>query len=111
MVVYREFFDTMQEAIEGLFKYKSKNIQYIGCEDDIISTGHGYVAVIVKEGEVQDVLKYIELFAGIGGFRSALDKLGYECVFSSEIDKYATKSYQALYGHEPSGDITKIHVV
>ena len=56
-------------------------------------------------------MKYIELFAGIGGFRSALDKLGYECVFSSEIDKYATKSYQALYGHEPSGDITKIHVV
>ncbi len=53
-------------------------------------------------------MKYIELFAGIGGFRSALDKLGYECVFSSEIDKYARQSYKALYDHEPSGDITKI---
>ena len=55
-------------------------------------------------------MKYIELFAGIGGFRSALDKLGYECVFSSEIDKYARQSYKALYGHESSGDITKIDV-
>lgn len=54
--------------------------------------------------------KYIELFAGIGGFRSALDGLGGECVFASEIDKYASQAYRALYDGAPElhGDITKI---
>lgn len=54
--------------------------------------------------------KYIELFAGIGGFRSALDPLGGECVFASEIDPFATRAYKALYdgASELHGDITKI---
>lgn len=54
--------------------------------------------------------KFIELFAGIGGFRSALDQLGGECVFASEIDKFATQSYRALYdgASELHGDITQI---
>lgn len=52
--------------------------------------------------------KYASLFSGIGGFETALNALGGECVFASEIDKYARQSYKALYGHEPSGDITKI---
>lgn len=53
---------------------------------------------------------YIELFAGIGGFRQALDPLGGECVFASEIDKFATRSYKALYDGAPElhGDITQI---
>lgn len=50
------------------------------------------------------------MFAGIGGFRSALDPLGGECVFASEIDPFATRAYRALYNgaSELSGDITKI---
>jgi DNA (cytosine-5)-methyltransferase 1 len=54
--------------------------------------------------------KYIELFSGIGGFRSALDPLGGECVFASEIDPFATRAYKALYNGAPElhGDITKI---
>lgn len=54
--------------------------------------------------------RYIELFAGIGGFRTALDQLGGECVFASEIDKFATQSYRALYNgaSELHGDITQI---
>lgn len=54
--------------------------------------------------------RYIELFAGIGGFRQALDPLGGECVFASEIDKFATQSYKALYDGAPElhGDITQI---
>ena len=51
---------------------------------------------------------YIELFAGIGGFRQALDKLGGQCVFASEIDKFAAQAYEVLYGEKPAGDITKI---
>lgn len=52
--------------------------------------------------------KFIDLFAGIGGIRRPFDKLGGECVFSSEIDKFAIQTYEANYGETPSGDITQI---
>lgn len=51
---------------------------------------------------------FIDLFAGIGGFRIALESYGGECVFSSEWDKYAAMTYKANFGEEPAGDITKI---
>jgi len=51
---------------------------------------------------------FIDLFAGVGGFRQALDSLGGECVFSSEIDKFAAQAYETLYGEKPAGDITQI---
>lgn len=53
-------------------------------------------------------LKFIDLFAGIGGIRIPFDELGYECVFSSEWDKKACETYSANFGEVPSGDITKI---
>lgn len=53
-------------------------------------------------------LTFIDLFAGIGGFRLALESYGAKCVFSSEIDKHACKTYEANFGEMPSGDITKI---
>ena len=54
------------------------------------------------------MLKYISLFSGIGGFELALNELGMECVFASEIDSYARKMYTNHFNHEPHGDITKI---
>ena len=51
---------------------------------------------------------FIDLFAGIGGIRMPFDKLGGKCVFSSEIDKYAIKTYIANFDETPSGDITQI---
>lgn len=53
-------------------------------------------------------LTFIDLFAGIGGFRIALQKEGAECVFASEIDKAAARSYYENFGEYPQGDITKI---
>jgi DNA (cytosine-5)-methyltransferase 1 len=50
---------------------------------------------------------FIDLFAGIGGFRLALQDLGGECVFSSEWDKMAQRTYYANFGEIPFGDITK----
>lgn len=50
---------------------------------------------------------FIDLFAGIGGFRLALQNLGGKCVFSSEWDKYAQQTYRANFGEIPFGDITK----
>ena len=51
---------------------------------------------------------FIDLFAGIGGLRLGFDKMGGECVFSSEIDKFARQTYEANFGHLPEGDITVI---
>lgn len=53
-------------------------------------------------------LKFIDLFAGIGGFRLALESYGAKCVFSSEWDKFAQQEYSANFGDMPAGDITKI---
>ena len=50
---------------------------------------------------------FIDLFAGIGGFRMAFQNLGGKCVFSSEWDEQARKTYYANYGEVPFGDITK----
>lgn len=50
---------------------------------------------------------FIDLFAGIGGFRLALQNLGGKCVFTSEWDKEAKKTYNANFGEVPFGDITK----
>ena len=50
---------------------------------------------------------FIDLFAGIGGFRIAMQTQGGKCVFSSEWNVYAQKTYFANFGEMPFGDITK----
>lgn len=57
------------------------------------------------------MLKVNELFAGIGGFRAALERLGieHEVVGISEVDKFAIRSYNAIYGETRNyGDISKV---
>lgn len=55
-----------------------------------------------------DTFRFIDLFAGIGGIRLGFESVGGRCVFSSEFDEDACKTYQANFGEHPSGDITKI---
>ena len=57
----------------------------------------------------KDVLKFIDLFAGIGGIRKGFEDESTISVFSSEWDKYSVKTYEANYNEKPYGDITKIH--
>lgn len=52
--------------------------------------------------------RFIDLFAGIGGIRLGFEAAGGHCVFSSEFDEDACKTYEANFGEHPSGDITKI---
>lgn len=52
--------------------------------------------------------KFIDLFSGMGGFRLAFEKQNCQCVFSSEIDKFAIETYKTNFNETPSGDITKI---
>ncbi|MCP1660934.1 DNA cytosine methyltransferase [Neisseria perflava] len=54
----------------------------------------------------QPSFTFIDLFAGIGGFRIAMQNLGGECVFSSEWDEKAKQTYEANFGEVPFGDIT-----
>lgn len=50
---------------------------------------------------------FIDLFAGMGGFRLAMQSQGGKCIFSSEWNQYAQKTYMANFGDVPFGDITK----
>jgi DNA (cytosine-5)-methyltransferase 1 len=51
---------------------------------------------------------FVDLFAGIGGFRIALEPLGGRCVFSCEWDRYSQKTYKAWFGEMPHGDIRQV---
>ncbi|MCG6154059.1 DNA cytosine methyltransferase [Leptospira bandrabouensis] len=58
---------------------------------------------------VSNKIRFIDLFAGIGGFRLGFEKTGhFSCVFSSEIDRHAAEIYSANFGDTPHGDITSI---
>ncbi|EUJ11158.1 DNA-methyltransferase Dcm [Methylophilaceae bacterium 11] len=60
---------------------------------------------------VKSEFKFIDLFAGIGGIRQAFESIGGECVFTSEWDSYAQKTYAENYNsdsHEFNGDITEV---
>jgi DNA (cytosine-5)-methyltransferase 1 len=57
---------------------------------------------------LQKVAKFIDLFAGLGGFHKALSVLGHECVFASEIDPVLRKLYEENWGMEPYGDIRQV---
>ncbi len=52
--------------------------------------------------------KFVDLFAGVGGFHQAAAQLGGECVFASEIDKYAIETYKKNYNIDSAHDITKV---
>ena len=51
---------------------------------------------------------FIDLFAGLGGFRLALESLGSSCLYSNEWDKKAQETYKMNFGVIPDGDLTKV---
>lgn len=59
---------------------------------------------------MQNEYTFIDLFAGIGGFRIPMQELGGKCVFSSEFNPAAQEVYNANYGEYPFGDITRIPI-
>ena len=61
-----------------------------------------------KESSKKPDFTFIDLFAGIGGIRLPFQQLNGKCLFSSEWDKFAIKTYASNYGELPNGDITKI---
>lgn len=53
-------------------------------------------------------LKSIDLFAGIGGIRLGFEKAGFECVFSSEWDRFACLTYERNFAERPAGDLRQV---
>jgi DNA (cytosine-5)-methyltransferase 1 len=99
---------------EEATEYLKQIIEYKKQEENISIVSD--VALQQLLFEVEDVpfptpknytFKFIDLFAGIGGFRLALQNLGGKCVFTSEWDKNSQKTYKANFGEVPFGDITK----
>lgn len=70
----------------------------------------GESAAIPFPGPKTPKFKFIDLFAGIGGFRMAFQKAGGKCVFSSDWDKHSQETYEANYGEKPVGDIRQVKV-
>lgn len=66
------------------------------------------IELAASNQRVRPSFDFIDLFAGIGGFRIPLEKAGGRCVFSSENDPYAQRTYKAWFGETPHGDITEI---
>lgn len=60
------------------------------------------------DGAIAEKYKFIDLFAGIGGFHLALSAFGLQCVFACEWDKYAAETYTKNFQLKPHGDINNI---
>lgn len=100
--------DLWYEFVKGEQQKKPKDFNFVGESSAAIQ---GYLFPDLFQAPFQDPANpkftFIDLFAGIGGFRMAFQNLGGECVFSSEWDEQAKKTYYANYGEVPFGDITK----
>lgn len=100
-------------------QYKDKALSYVNSwlnDEDLEISIAAEEALQLLLFEINDVpfpspnnynFKFIDLFAGIGGFRLAFQSLGGKCVFTSEWDKEAKRTYKANFGEIPFGDITK----
>jgi DNA (cytosine-5)-methyltransferase 1 len=95
-----------------LIKQKKKISKKEYLKAELVSTNASqYVVTKLRIPRIPEsenpTFKFIDLFAGIGGFRIAFQNLGGKCVFSSEWDEKAQKTYELNFGETPHGDITK----
>lgn len=111
---FRDYCDISSSTLSKLSKNEcvsmntlSKICSKLNCniEDVIKHVSNDYT----ESDIVNNNLRFIDLFSGIGGFRVAAEENGMKCVFSSEIDGPARQVYFDNFGDIPSGDITKIH--
>ena len=92
----------LNTTVEDLFRVSDTTVT----PEDAISTP---IIPIQTPNNKWNTFKFIDLFAGIGGIRLGFESVGGKCVFSSEFDEDACKTYEANFGEHPSGDITKIN--
>ncbi|MBP5452677.1 MAG: DNA cytosine methyltransferase [Treponema sp.] len=99
---------------DGNLKEEKRNdlIQRFGFEEDKLHMAEEFYRrkEIPFTAQQNTNFTFIDLFAGIGGFRLAMQNCGGECVFSSEWDDAAKQTYFENYGEVPFGDITKSEI-
>ena len=89
------------------YKYPGENISNQVAEEALQYLLFDFKNKVPFPEPKKQKFKFIDLFAGIGGFRLAFQNLGGKCVFTSEWDKYSKMTYKANFGEVPFGDITK----
>ena len=90
----------------SLQEFVEKALETIDEQQDfqpVIHSGNGN-----KRNGKPPLFTFIDLFAGIGGIRTALESYNGQCLFSSEWDRWCQKTYRENFGELPEGDITKI---
>ena len=101
----KEAIQHVKRALE--YKYPNEDFSAVIAELALQQIIFDYKKDAPFPGPVKSEFTFIDLFAGIGGFRIALQNLGGKCVFTSEWDVQAKKTYEVNFGEVPFGDITK----
>jgi DNA (cytosine-5)-methyltransferase 1 len=96
-----------EKTIKEYIKYKKEEENFSIVAEDAMQQLLFEVNNVPFTTPENYTFKFIDLFAGIGGFRLAMQNLGGKCIFTSEWDKEAQKTYRANFGEIPFGDITK----
>ncbi|MBR4301200.1 MAG: DNA cytosine methyltransferase [Bacteroidales bacterium] len=109
---YSSYMSKAQNILDYFFDCKIDTSQTIASDSSSVYMYNMFSPIVAPRFKSIDTPKFtfIDLFAGIGGFRIAMQNLGGKCVFSSEWDKDAQKTYFANFGEVPFGDITKQHI-
>ena len=106
--ISKEILDSWNVGFVSLtFKFTDSDIEYQNLDMPVEKFYAEMRAGRVAKTAAINVDTFIDLFAGIGGFRMAMQNLGGKCIFSSEWDTQAQKTYLLNYGEVPFGDITK----
>ncbi len=98
------------KALDEFVKYKTETENKQLVKEEALQQLLFEVENVPFPTPVDYSFKFIDLFAGIGGFRVAMQNLGGKCVFTSEWDKEAKRTYKANFGEVPFGDITKPYI-
>lgn len=95
----------VKRALEA--KFPAENIDCNAAESALQYIIEDFKQAIPFPPPREPKFTFIDLFAGIGGFRLAMQNLNGKCVFTSEWDEQAKKTYEVNFGDIPFGDITK----
>lgn len=105
--VSKHYKEDALKYIKEIVEYKQREKNFSIAEEDAFQQLLFEVENVPFPTPQNYKFKFIDLFAGIGGFRLAMQNLGGKCVFTSEWDEQAQKTYKANFGEVPFGDITK----
>tara|TARA_R110002167_G_scaffold351737_1_gene564352 strand:+ start:218 stop:1441 length:1224 start_codon:yes stop_codon:yes gene_type:complete len=98
------------KTLDNFLTYKQENEELNSVEEDALQQLLFEVENVPFPTPKKYSFKFIDLFAGIGGFRLAMQNVGGKCVFTSEWEPSAKKTYRQNFGEVPFGDITKERV-